>query len=455
MKLAGIDIGTTTISGVVMDARTGRLLEARTAPNPGARRGGPAWERTQDPAAILRAAARMLGAFVAAHRGIAAAGVTGQMHGVLYVDRDGAAVSPLYTWEDGRGNLRGRDGATTAERLAARTGHPMATGYGLVTHAFQRAHRGVPRRAAALCTIGDYVAMRLAGARRPAMDPSNAASLGCFDSRTLRFDEAALRRAGLADGLLPEVAAVPACLGARRGLPPVCAAIGDNQASFLGSVADFDGSALANIGTGSQVSVYVARHRRVAGLDTRPFPGGGWMLVGAPLCGGRALSLLRDFFAGTLRLFGVPPPGDLWARMARVDPGNPGPGRPLTVDARFNGTRADPSARGAVGGIGADNLTPQHLVAAFETAVVRELLDLYARIPAARRATVRRWVGSGNAVRLNPAIRTILRRETRCPLTIPRHREEAAFGAALAAGVAIGRYPGFRAAAAVGNGPVD
>ena len=27
------------------------------------------------------------------------------MHGILYVDADGNAVSPLYTWQDARGSL--------------------------------------------------------------------------------------------------------------------------------------------------------------------------------------------------------------------------------------------------------------------------------------------------------------------------------------------------------------
>ena len=35
---------------------------------------------------------------------------------------------------------------------------------------------------------------------------------------------------------------------------PVSVAIGDNQASFLGSVRDIDNSVLVNIGTGSQIS---------------------------------------------------------------------------------------------------------------------------------------------------------------------------------------------------------
>lgn len=448
IQLAGIDLGTTTICGTVIDARTGRLIEACTVPNPGALRGGSAWERTQDPAAILRTAEGILARFLRRHRGIGAIGVTGQMHGMLYVNAAGRAIGPLHTWEDGRGNLpaRGRHGASLAAQLSARTGHPLASGFGLVTHAYNLAHGLVPRAAAALCTIGDYVAMRLANALRPVLDPSNAASLGGFDAEHLRFDLPALARAGLATDLLPEVAGGVRPLGLATGRVPVCTAIGDNQASFIGSVADADASALVNIGTGSQISVHLRRFRRVTGLDTRPFPGGGWLLVGAPLCGGRSLSLLRDFFAATVRFAGGEPADDLFERMAKVDPEALPGGTPPAVDARFNGTRAKPGLRGAITGLAPANFTPAHLVAAFESAVVAELHDLYLKVPAARRRTVRSIVGSGNAVRLNPAIRTILRRTFGGRLIVPAHREEAARGAAIAAGAGAGIVAGFRAA---------
>ena len=50
------------------------------------------------------------------------------MHGILYADENGAAVSPLYTWQDERGNLEYKDGATYAEYLNSKatvTGTPL------------------------------------------------------------------------------------------------------------------------------------------------------------------------------------------------------------------------------------------------------------------------------------------------------------------------------------------
>ena len=42
--------------------------------------------------------------FFARYPDIERIGVTGQMHGILYLDGEGNAVSPLYTWQDARGD---------------------------------------------------------------------------------------------------------------------------------------------------------------------------------------------------------------------------------------------------------------------------------------------------------------------------------------------------------------
>ena len=67
------------------------------------------------------------------HPDIGGIGVTGQMHGILYLDELGRAVSPLYTWQDQRGAERLTQ-QTYAERLSELTGYTLSTGYGVVTH---------------------------------------------------------------------------------------------------------------------------------------------------------------------------------------------------------------------------------------------------------------------------------------------------------------------------------
>jgi hypothetical protein len=57
---------------------------------------------------------------------IAAIGLTGQMHGILYLNRSGEAVSPLFTLQDQSGLLPTEDNETIAEHLSRETGYRPA-----------------------------------------------------------------------------------------------------------------------------------------------------------------------------------------------------------------------------------------------------------------------------------------------------------------------------------------
>ncbi len=148
MKLIGLDIGTTTICGLVLDSGSGEILSVVTRPNTSGIPGKAAWEALQDPSAILRIVRELVEGFLDRFNDVSAIGVAGQMHGILYVDKAGRECSPLYTWQDGRGDLLERDGPSTAARLSAALGSRVSTGMGIVTHAFNAAHGLVPREAA-------------------------------------------------------------------------------------------------------------------------------------------------------------------------------------------------------------------------------------------------------------------------------------------------------------------
>lgn len=441
MKLVGVDIGTTTISALALDARTGEAAGIATEPNTAILAPDRPALALQDPDAILAVATRMLGGLLDEHPDAVGVGVTGQMHGILYVDCDGRAVSPLYTWQDGRGDLARPDGRTHAAFLSTVVGQPLATGMGVVSHHCNGLEGRVPVRAVALCTIGDYVAMRLAGASTPLMDATNAASLGGFDEPRSAFRLDAFERAGIGTGLFPRVVTDYPSLGEVRTGIPVFVALGDNQASFLGSVREPRGTALVNVGTGSQLSVWMERPCVAPGLDVRPFPFGGSLAVGAALCGGWAYALLADFFDRTVRLFTGANGTARWDVMNAVDESKL-PGSRLVVDTRFCGTRTDPALRGSIANLGADTFTPEHLIAGVRDGIAAELAGFFGLLPEETRRGVVRLVGSGNAVRRNPALRSAFERRFGLPMAVPAHREEACFGAALLAGVAGGTFAG-------------
>lgn len=137
MKSLGIDIGTTTISAAVLE--DGCFITSETCKNNSFLAPTLPGERIQDAQLILDTALRTADMLFERYPDIERIGVTGQMHGILYLDGEGNAVSPLYTWQDARGDApceKSTDGQSWTAYLNSETGLPAATGYGLVTHAY-------------------------------------------------------------------------------------------------------------------------------------------------------------------------------------------------------------------------------------------------------------------------------------------------------------------------------
>ncbi|MEW5817065.1 MAG: FGGY family carbohydrate kinase [Spirochaetota bacterium] len=442
-KFAGIDIGTTTICCVVIDGPTGEAITAISHPNDSFIPTSAFWERIQKPDKIIQIVQELLEGVKKQFPDIAGIAVTGQMHGVLYVDESGDAVSPLFTWQDGRGNLQ-EDGMTFAKKLSELTGYRLATGFGWVTHYFNQNHGLIPDAARRLCTIQDYAVMKLSSTSIPLMDLTNAESLGCFNFNTLDFDFDALRRAEVDVSFAPEIIRSVEPVGVTRDRVAVFPALGDNQASFIGSVRDKETSVLLNIGTGSQVSVFSEEFVFTPGIEVRPYPGGGYLLAGSPLCGGRAYTLLRDFFEMTVKLFSHAPrvtnPADFYSIMntAAIDAIHTG--NRLAVDTRFSGTRHEPEIRGRISNIDIGNFTPENLTAGFITGIVMELYNLFRLLPESYREKIRVIVGSGNGLRNNPAMQAAVKNIFQLELKLPLFSEEAAYGAALMALAGAGRH---------------
>lgn len=428
MVSVGIDIGTTTICACVLDAQTGKILKTWTENHDFLETADP-WARIQDVAQIQGAAQDILQQIVDTYPQIACLGMTGQMHGILYLDAEGNPLSPLMTWQDERGNeaIPGAD-ETYAQRLSRLTGYPCATGYGAVTHYYNVCNGLVPAGAACLCTIHDYLMMRFGQMKRPVIHPSDAASLGLFDLAKGVFDEAAIRTAGMDPAIFPAVS-VDATAPTAYGFP-VTVAIGDNQACFHGSVREPDKSALVNVGTGSQISCWTPNYDPKATVETRPHADGKYLLCGSPLCGGRSYALLKSFFKTFLEAagYGAEQVYDVMNRMAEsyAELENP-----LQVQTSFCGSRQDPLLRGSIANIGTDNFTPAHLTVGFLQGCVNELYETYLQILPLLDAPPRYLVGSGNGIRKNPVLQKLFAQTFGMELMIPAHMEEAAYGAAL------------------------
>ncbi|MCR5485287.1 MAG: hypothetical protein K6F09_06810 [Clostridiales bacterium] len=426
MNVTGIDIGTTTVCAVVVDSVSGKTLKTVTEPNDTSINSGYPFERIQQPDLILNKCVRMLDGIFKEFPDISAVGVTGQMHGILYCDDDGNAVSPLYTWQDESGN-RPYDGEMSfADSLSRLTGYNMASGYGCTTYYYHLISKRVPENAAFFCTVHDYVVMKLTKRKRPLTHTSDAASLGLFDLKNLRFDKDAVKNAGLDISLFPDVTNGFIVAGEYRGVP-VSVAIGDNQASFLGSVRDMKNGVLVNLGTGGQIS-YLTDELDVSTLEVRPCFLDKYISVGPSLCGGRAFAMLEGFlrscaeFVTGEKIKSAYPAIDAYLKNEREMSDFP------VVSTLFAGTRKEPSRRGKIENIGLYNLTPEGLITGFMEGIADELYDMYVSSPHGERTVM---TGSGNGLRKNAALRRVFEKKFDMKMLVPENTEEASFGAAL------------------------
>ncbi|WP_019911099.1 sedoheptulokinase [Paenibacillus sp. HW567] len=450
MKMIGIDIGTTSISGLVYDLEQRCVLHVITESNlanlPGSQG---EWERLQDPEVIIQSVENVLEQLFIREPEVAGIGLTGQMHGIVYTDQTGKHVSPLFTWQDGRGGLSYDNDSshTYAQKLSEATGYAVAPGYGLATHFYNMQQNLVPHEAVSMCTIADYAAMRLAGRTTPLMDATQAAGLGCYGFAAGDFDKPALAKAGIHPDMLPQVVPSGTPAGLTSDGLAVYTSIGDNQASFLGSVPFPEEAILLNIGTGSQISVLMADLHSYAGeLEARPYPGGGNLLVGAALSGGKSYALLEQFFRQIIEAYTGETQGKLYPLMdTLLQNGTSSSG--LTVKPQFLGTRLNPENQGSIEGITPGNFTPGMLTHAFLQGMVDELYAFYRSLCAAESAKPwTRLIGSGNALRANPVLCRKVEERFGLPLLLSTATEEAAVGAALCAAVGAGMIGSFREA---------
>lgn len=443
MYSLGIDIGTTSISIVLLDVSDGRTLAAKTLNHGTFIDDGCSVGRTQDAQKLWQIISACYDELTSAYGKPTCIGLTGQMHGMLYVDDMGRAVSPLYTWQDGRGDLD--MGGVSYAAYLKENGLSAAVGYGLTTHFYLMKNGRLPAAAAKMTTISDYIAMRLTGNLEPAIGADMAASWGCFDLKKRRFELEAMEKVGLDTAILPRLVSMNDIIGYTPDGVPVAVSLGDNQASVLGSVKEIEDTALINIGTGSQVSMGTKEYFACGGsVELRPCSEQTNILVGSSLCGGRAFAMLEQFYREATGKDEAQ--YDFMLAQAEAFLDRHSSEAAWQVRPTFSGTRDNPHKKGSISGIDIKNFHPAALTIGVIKGIVEELRDSYDQMCAITGRTARCLVGSGNALRRNKLMQKFAEDLFGLKLLIPAHCEEAAFGAALRGMVASGRAPSMKAA---------
>lgn len=427
----GIDIGTTTISAVILNLTNKKQVEFYSLPNNSHIEGtDPAFsEHNAD--VICQKAVKLSADIVTSYPQIKVIGVTGQMHGVLYIDKNGNAVSPLMNWQDKRGDKLCEDGITYCEKVLKETGEKISTGYGFATLYYNSCNGLVPQNAYSICSIMDYVAMKLTGICLPVMHNSVAASYGLFDLENNCFKKEIIEKLGITGLVLPEVTDDYYICGKYNGIP-VSVAIGDNQASILGSVKNIGNSVLVNIGTGSQISALTDTLDVSAPLEVRPLVKNKYIQCYSALCGGDSYALLEKFFRAYIGSVtgNTSPQYEHLNKLAQA--AFEESASPLTVDTCFRGKRHCPDCTGSISDITTANFTPSNLALGFLTGICRELYEYFE----GKTEKITTVVASGNAIQKLPVYKDILENMFRLPVRISATKEEASVGTVLFAALA-------------------
>jgi len=464
--LLGIDLGTTKTTCVAVDSQSGRIVASvakpthgNITPDAGRKTGRSEW----DAVAVLQSGFDCLSE-VAKHATVAGAsigsvGVTGQQHGMLLVDSDLKPLTPLINWQDQRGNelipgrnmswveeARNRCGADSLSRLGCR----LNSGF-LGTTLFWLNEQNLVPNGSRACFIMDLFVAILTGGEL-LTDPSVAASGGIMNVATRNWDDHALLALGIQRDQLPSIQEADRPAGVLSGSrldgllagTPISVPIGDHQASFLGSVAERRSSVLLNVGTGAQVAVFTEGTNFTPPVELRPFPVQGNLLSNVGLTGGWSFQVVENFVRQLgVELFGADTHQSLYGKLTDLAAGASLDSEGLRCRPTFSGTRSDPSQTGAFEGITPGNLTPANLARSVLEGMAENYRNAWDQIVEITGAPASQpmLVGAGNGLRENPVLADAVARKFETAAVVTRHREEAAFGAALVGGVAAGVFP--------------
>jgi len=433
-RLVGLDVGTTSAKGMVIDETGSVLAEAErpyplAAPRPG-------WAE-QDPEDWWAAAEAVLAELRAGEAdGI---GLSGQMHGLVVLGGDDRPLRPAILWNDGRSQPQcdAIEARLGVEHLVALSGNRALAGFTAPKLSWLAEHEpDVHARIRRVLLPKDYVRMRLCGGER-ATDVSDASGTLLLDVGARRWSDELAAAFAVDPAWLPRLLESAEVSGATAAGVPVAAGAGDQAAGALGAgVVGGDGPASIVLGTSGVV--FAARD------GFTPDPQGrlhafchavpdAWHVMGVELSAAGALRWLRDATAGADVTFDA-----LTAEAARWPPGVEG----LRFAPYLTGERtphADADVRAAFLGLGLRH-DRGALVRAVLEGVAHGLADGWDLVRAGGGAPASGRISGGGA--RSPLWTAIVAAMLDLPLEHTASSAGAAFGAALLGGVAGGVFPG-------------
>jgi xylulokinase len=308
--LVGLDVGTGGARAVAVDGSGEIVAEASSeyplyTPRPG-------WTE-QDPEDWWTGAKEVL-ARVASEAGeeVAGIGLTGQMHGSVFLDASDAVLRPALLWNDQRTQAQ-CDRITRSvggERLISIAGNPALTGFQAPKIVWLRDEEPEEyRQVSRVLLPKDYVRLRLTGEH--ATDASDAAGTLLLDMRARDWSGEILDALEIPHEWMPRVYEGPENTGALRetvaeelGLPPgvpVAAGGGDNAAAAVGTGIVEPGLVNSSVGTSGVLFAHTDEFKPDPSGRLHAFchaVPGAYHLMGVTLSAGGSLSWWREALGG-------------------------------------------------------------------------------------------------------------------------------------------------------------
>jgi xylulokinase len=443
--LLGLDIGTSGVRVLAVD-EFGKVVAEASAEHP-LYTPKPGWTE-QNPEDWWQASKEALGkaAVQTGQAGgeVVGIGLSGQMHGSVFLDSSDEVIRPALLWNDQRTEEQCAEitDAVGEERLIQLSGNPALTGFQAPKVLWLRDEEPENYdRLAHVLLPKDYVRLRLTGEH--ATDVSDAAGTLFLDVGSRDWSKEILAALDVPEEWMPKVYEGPESTGVLReevaeelGLPagiPVAAGGGDNAAAAVGVGVVREGVVSSSVGTSGVIFAHAEEFtpdpsgRLHAFCHTVP---GAYHLMGVTLSAGGSLSWWHDLLGGE---YGY---DELSEMASSAPPGSEG----LLFLPYLSGERtphSDPAARGSFFGL-TNRHGKEHMTRALMEGVIfslKESLEIMQELGTPIEQV--RAIGGG--------ARGELWRQLQADIYgMPIYRttidEGPAYGAALLAGVAAGIY---------------
>mgnify|MGYP003306667794 CR=1 FL=1 len=440
--VAGVDSSTQSCKVVIRDAATGALVRSGSARHAAGTEIDPEiwWSALQE---ALQAAGGLAD--------VQAVAVSGQQHGMVCLDEDGAVIRPALLWNDTRSaaaadKLVSEAGPDGARYWAEETGTvPVASITAAKLRWLAENEPENAARTAAVCLPHDWLSWRLAGhgpgsgrAGLEALrtDRSDASGTGYWSPRTGEYLPAVLEQTLGHVPLLPRVLGPLETDQHTTGGAVIAPGTGDNAGAALGVGAGV-GDVVVSVGTSGTVFAVAADPTADAsGLVAGFADATGHYL---PLTATLNASRVMDATAALLSV-------DLPA-LTGLALGAPAGAGGLSLVPYFEGERTPnlPDATGSLHGMTLANFTPANLARAAVEGIACSLADGFAAL-ADLGIEARRIILVGGGAR-SEAIQQAVSAVFGMPVTVPEPGEYVADGAARqAAAVLAGEWPQWTAA---------